>query len=328
MTDTRDTPDPRPPVGVIRRLIRRMAGGNLAARLMLVVMVVLTVLILTSPTRTIQLQARTLSAEVQILGAPLEWNLDGAIVCEPSLNRDVGSDTCGDMATPSELQDTDVEWLLGQRLLIDWTPEILRISMLPAEEDEAEGDNWGPENFYVLTHEQARANGALAFVGLLTLGMEINAGATGYVLEGDYSIYEKGLLARFLTWTRLVRDWSPDITRTGKIGRGDEVRIVCQNRWQSECGGQEIEGKLGFHATPVSGSITISELDDVGMHVVALGEEADSLLELSYLGRSEPILVRPNWVQRAAASSGLLALSLLFSLIAPLLLPVLGKRKE
>jgi hypothetical protein len=196
--------------------------------------------------------------------------------------------------------------------------------MLPSDEEgpgESRDNEPASQKFYILTHEQVRENGALAFIGLLTLGMEINAGATGYVLEGDYAIYEKGLLARALP------HWSPDVTRTGNIRRGDEVRIVCQNRWLSECDGDEIAGKPGFYPNPVSGSITISDMEDVGMHVVALGEEADSLLELSYLGRSEPLLVRPNWVQRAAASSGLLALSLLFSLIAPLLLQFLEKRK-
>ncbi len=307
---------PRPPLGPIRRIVRRMAGGNLAAHLMLSIMVVLTVLILTTPTRTIQLQARTLSAQVQVMSEPLEWNLDGAVVCEPSLDRNAKDGNCGEMAVEHDPGRSDYEWLRGQQLLIDWSPDALRITAL------TEGKGFPADTYFLLSHEDARRNGALAFVGHMTLGQEIGAGATGYVLEGTYAIYEKGLLAR------LVPPWSPDITREGKIRRGDQIRILCQPDWFSDCGGVEIANQPGPHPNQVFGSITMDDDDEIGMNVVVLGVDADSFLEIAYLGRSEPLLVRSSWFQRAAASSGLIALSLLFSLIAPLLLPYFEKRKS
>ncbi len=311
-----DKAAPRPPHGPIRRIILRLSRGNRAGHLMLTVMVVLTVLILTAPTRTIQLQARTLSVEVQIMAEPLQWNLDGAVVCVPSLNRDASDEKCGDMATELISERPDYEWVRGQRLLIDWTPDNLRITALN------EGRGWPANAVFLLSHDDARRNGALAFVGLMTLGQEIGAGSTGYVINGDYAIYEQGLLARAMP------SWSSDVTRKGQIRRGDQIRIVCETGWFSDCPDDENPDQSALQPNQVSGSITMDGADDKeGMHVVALGVESDSLLEIAYLGRSEPLLVRPNWIQRAAASSGLLSLSLLFSLIAPLLLPYFEKRK-
>lgn len=249
------------------------------------------------------------------MGEPLQWNLDGAIVCAPSLDRDLTDPDCGAMASQLTLPDEDYEWVRGQQLRIDWTTDDLRITSLN------EGSNWPANTVFILSHEDAQRNGALAFVGHVTIGQEIGAGSTGYVLEGQYTIYEQGLLARFLP------SWSPDVTRQGEIRRGDAIRIVCKRNWISPCEDEEPLDEPRLFSNQVSGSITMDSDGEAGIHVVGLGVESNSMVEIAYAGRSEALLVRPNWIQRAAASSGLLALSLLFSLIAPLLLPFFEKRK-
>jgi len=108
----------------------------------------------------------------------------------------------------------------------------------------------------------------------------------------------------------------------------DAIAVVCTWHGVYDCAGDDRCGNSALFSHQVAGCITLDSVGNACIHIVGLGVEANSMVEIAYAGRSEALLVRPNWIQRAAASSGLLALSLLFSLIAPLLLPFLEKRKK
>ncbi|MEM8592017.1 MAG: hypothetical protein AAGF13_05770 [Pseudomonadota bacterium] len=297
----------------MRRSIRKLAAGSALSRWILGFLIVTTILILTAPTRTIQLQARTLSAEVELVGEPLAWDLTAATVCLPTLDFDADpAPPCGfGEAFETEL-DGPVTWQRGQKISVNWRPDHLLLSLM------TDGNGWPAGTVLRIDPEDAVRNGALAFSGYLSLGQEMSAGATGYVLEGSYAIYEQGLLSGWL-------GWSPEITRQGAIRRGDQVRIVCARSLLGTCDGALIEEREGQFLNPVAASLSVDHDGKAGLRVVATGAESNSLLEVAYAGRDSIILVRPSWVQRAAASSSLLAFSLLFSLMAPILIPMLDR---
>lgn len=172
--------------------------------------IVVTVLILAAPTRTIQLTARTLSAEVELTDEPLGWDLTGADVCKPTL--DVMADAkapCGEGEALAGILDGPVTWSRGQRLALHWTPERLTVRLLN------DGAGWPAGTTLRVASADTAQNGALAFSGYLSLGQAMSPGATGYVLEGSYTIYEQGLVSRMF-------GWSP--TSRGKARSGAETR--------------------------------------------------------------------------------------------------------
>ncbi len=303
----------RPLIAAVRRNIRKMVWGAAAARTILGFLIIATVLILIAPNRTIQLQARTLSAQVELTSEPLAWDLTGATVCVPTL--DLMADPqppCGVGEVFEQTFDGPITWPRDQKLVLDWTPDKMDIRLL------TETDIWPVGTTIRVDWANAARNGALAFSGYLSLGQEMSAGATGYVLDGSYAIFEQGLVSGWI-------GWSPEITRQGAIRRGDQLQIICSPMFFQTCNGADIEGRPNQFKNPVTASISVDHDGKAGMHVVATGAEANSQLEVAYAGRDSILLIKPSWVQRAAASSSLLALSLLFSLLAPLLLPILDR---
>jgi hypothetical protein len=309
----------RPLVAAVKRNVRRMAMGGVTPRVILAVLIVFTILILTSPVRTVQLQARTLSAEVELTAEPLGWNVTGATVCVPATEEeDLFAEPVAPCGAGQVFDVTILEpvvWSRGQRLALDWTQEHLRIRLLN------EGNGWPAGTVLSLDQADATRNGALALSGFLSLGQEMSPGSTGYVLDGNYAIYEQGLVSRWI-------GWSPDVTRQGVIRRGDQVQIVCAQSLARSCEGDPMTGRIDHYKNPVAGSISVDHDGKAGVHIIATGTEANSLIEVAYAGRDSILLIKPSWVQRAAASSSLLALSLLFSLIAPILLPMLDRKSR
>lgn len=304
----------RPLILALGRNTRKMAMGAAAPRNILLLLIAVTILILTAPTRTIQIQARTLSAEVELDGEPLGWDVTGAVVCLPAADPFAKAQApCGDGEEFAAELPEPVVWPRGQRLAVDWSENRLRIRLLTP------GNGWPAGTVLRISQRDATRNGALALSGFLLLGQEMSAGSTGYVLAGSYAIYEQGLVS---AWA----DWSPDITRQGIIRRGDQVQIICEQSLLRTCRGDPMEGRGTHFRNPVAASISVDHDGNAGMHVVATGAQANSLLEVVYAGRDSILLVRPSWVQRAAASSSLLALSLLFSLIAPIVVPMIDRR--
>ncbi len=303
----------RPLIAALRRNFGKMVGGSATARSMIAFLVLATVLILVSPSRTIQLQARTLSAQVELTSEPLAWDLTGATVCVPSADVEAAATPpCGDGETVAGTLDGPVVWPRDQRLVLNWTPERMSIRLL------TEAESWPAGTTLRVSWADAARNGALAFSGYLLLGQEMSAGATGYVLDGSYAIYEQGLVSSWI-------GWSPEITRDGEIRRGDQLQIICSPLFFQTCEGARIDGRSDQYRNTVMASISVDHDGMAGLHVVATGAEANSRLELAYAGRDRVLLIKPSWVERAAASSSLLALSLLFSLLAPLLLPLLER---
>ncbi len=299
----------------LRHLTRQLAAGASLSLMMLVLMVGLTILILQAPVRTVQIQARTLSAEVEMLDQPLPWDLTGATICEPiaDLRAEV-SPPCAAGQQLTGTLDGPVDWLPGQQVDLIWRQDSLHVHLRNP------GDRWPEGTEFVIGSDRMYRNGAIAFVGYLVVGEEIGPGTTGYAIDGSYAFFERGLVGGWL-------GWSSDVTRQGDIRRGDRLRIVCEQSAARTCTGREIGSDPQLFLNPASVSVTLDPgSSEEGFHVVAHGNEANSLLEIAYAGVGDPaVLVKPNWIQRAAASSSLLAMSLLFSLIAPLLLPLVDR---
>jgi len=282
-------------------------------RVVLLFLLVCVVLILISPTRTVQLEARTLSAEAILLGEPLGWDLDSGTICLPSLDLDeTGDGPCRDGETYAGTLDGPVLWDSGQHLSLFWSEDDLAIIL------QSDGKDWPSGTVIRMSHDAVLRNGALSFTGLLSVGQELSPGTTGYVLEGSYVFFERGLVTRFLGGT-------PDITRNGDLRRGDRAQIVCIPRRRDDCGLGDNADAVDVTPNPTFASFVPDHQGRAGFHVVALGEESHSALELTYAGRDTALVIKPNWIQRAAASSGLLALSLLISVTVPLLAAVLRK---
>jgi len=307
----------RPMIGAIRRALFRLASGGSVSLGMLVLLATTTILILQAPVRTVSLQAHTLSAEIELTGEPMAWDLTGATVCQPSTDlRAPPQPPCDPGQIPGETLDEPVDWQGAQHLSVKWQNGFVRIALLT---DHA---RWPRGTVLQLSQRDFHRNGAIAFIGYLVVGNEIGPGGTTYVLDGRYAFFEPGLVGGWF-------GWSADITREGDIRRGDRLRILCQQNISDSCSGREVANRPGFFLNPVAGTITPGLTGEDGLAIGAYGEESNSLLEVAYFGIGDTaLLIKPNWIERAKASSSLLALSLLFSLLAPLLLPLLERVRQ
>lgn len=300
----------------VLRNLRQLLRDNRMLVFGLLPLVILTVLILYAPKRSVQIEARTLSANVTLTGEPQSWDMAGAAICVPSEDiRAPANPPCGAGETFQISVQDAVDWPRDQVLDLVWKPHELSVRLVTPN------TFWPSNTVLRLSPEQARKNGALAFFGHLTVGREIGAGATGYVLDGNYSIYETGAIIGLF-------GLSADVTRQGRIRRGDQVRVVCKNGWWSRCSNPKADNGSGIYDALVAGSFSADHDGKAGFHVVAVSTEENNHLEVGYAGRDQALLVRPNWLHRAAASSGFLALSLLFSLWAPLIIPMIERRKK
>ncbi|WP_147126464.1 hypothetical protein [Shimia ponticola] len=276
-------------------------------RTLLIVSLICIALILISPTRTVQLEARTLSAEATLLGEPFGWDLSEGAICIPSLDLDSPvTSPCKDGESFAGLLDGPVRWAQGQQLSVFWSEDDLAIIL------RSESRDWPAGTVLRIPHAAALRNGALSFTGELSIGQELSPGATGYVLDGTYAFFERGLMTRFF-------DGTPDIIRKGDLRRGDRARIVCIENWWSKCSHSDRSDEKATTPNLAFASFMPDHAGKAGFHIVALGEETHSALELTYAGRDTSLVIKPNWVQRTAASSGLLALSLLLSVTIPFL---------
>lgn len=300
--------------GTIRRLLRQYMMAGPSARIVLLVLVVMVTFILVAPTRTVQIQARTLSANIEFSKDQTAWNLSGATLCTPSFDFDqVGEAPCGAGEVNQGAIGEPLDWEAGQEFTIDWTPDALLIRSETATETLARGTR------IILPTDIAKRNGALSFTGFLSVGEVMRQGATGYVLDGSYAIYEQDLLS-------LGFGMPADVTRDGQLRRGERVRVVCQDSLFHKCEVSTNGPRSERYRNIVIGSITADHDRKAGFHVVATGTRANSRLEVEYSGIEEKLLIRPNWIDRAVRSSNLLAFSLLFSLIAPVLLPMVQSK--
>lgn len=312
--------------GPLRRLLQRMMQDHWLLLFGLLPLVLWTTFTLIVPNRTIQLEARTMSAKITMIGGPQSWKMTNAVVCAPSASLfkkpvppcGAGQDRLDTPDTPVDI----VDWTAHQELELIWTASGLRVVMISdTSHKHSDTELWPPYTELRLTKSQAIENGALAFSGRAVIGEQMRAGATNFMLDGAYQIYERGL-------TGTAFGLSPDITREGELRRGDEVEVVCRNSLWHTCSGELLSGASGRYANTVSGAISMDLTDTPGMHVVVLGEEANSLLKISSAGRDTALEVKPNWFQRAAVSSSLVAISIILALWAPLLLAVLDRYKK
>ena len=312
--------------GLSRRLIGRMMQNHWIFLFGLLPLMVWTTLTLISPTRTIQLEARTLSIEIQMNGGPQSWKMNGAVICLPSQDfRKSALAPCGDGQEMRERKSDGVDivdWPPNQKLQLIWSKSGLRVIMKSEDPFQyTENEYWPKWTELHLTSKQALENGALSFSGRAVLGEQMRTGATGYILDGFYFIFERSV-------SGAIFDLSPDITRSGELRRGDEIEVICRNNFWHSCDGEPIGNTSGRYVNSVSGSISMDNDGRSGLQFVGLGEEANSLLKVSSAGRDEALEVKPNWLQRAAKSSSLIAISLILALWAPLLLAVLDRYKK
>lgn len=341
-----------PSVSVVRGGLRRLLALAVLNHWLLVFflfpLMLWTALTLIAPVRTIQIEARTLSAQLTMIGGPQPWDIRGARVCLPAENPLVKNDgPCGDGKTsrpdkddtgaPLEVIDT-VGWETLQKLNIIWTPDALRI-ILQTPHQFNDTEVWPARTELRLPPNQVIANGALTFAGKAVIGEQMQAGATNYLIEGNYYIFERGLSGDLF-------GLQPDVTRQGALRRGDEVEIICRSSWLHTCepsvdtdsktdnnasstaqAAPSFETK-GRFTNAVSGSISMDLAGKPGLHVVALSEEANSLLKIASAGRDKALEVKPNWLQRAAVSSSLVAISIILALWAPVLLAVLDHYRK
>lgn len=309
--------------GTLRRFLARTMQNNWLLLFGLLPLMLWTTLTLIVPVRTIQLEARTISARVTLNGGPQSWNMTNAVVCGPSADlRKEPAPPCGAgqdrLDTPANPVGI-VDWASGQELTLIWNPAGLRILMTSKiAHQHSRTELWPPQSELFLTTERVIENGALAFSGRVVIGEQMSAGATNFMLNGSYQIFERGLTGAFF-------GLSPDITRQGELRRGDEVEVICRDSLWHSCRGQPLNETSGRYANTVSGAISMDLRDAPGMHVIALGEEANSFLKVASAGRAHALEVKPNWLQRAAVSSSLVAISVILALWAPLLLAVMDR---
>lgn len=265
------------------------------------------------PQRTFIVSARTTGATIVFDGLANAWPLGPAVLCERLPNNELDPDR---LTPPDEPCDqTAYKNVTGDHadartnhVQIDWpdggdpgTPDLRQARLLTNESGDLEITLDGATDLKsgtraILTRENWRSVGALAFIGSATIGNAIGSGERRLLLDGRYE-------AREPTGLRL----SGPVTQTileGTLTRGEEVRIV-----------------QGPDAAPAPGygHLAAAEPDQDGFHIVMISEPGSTELRLSTIGgdgtgTAEATRISPSWVDRTLKGPLLLALAFILTL--------------
>lgn len=140
---------------------------------------------------------------------------------------------------------------------------------------------------------------ALAFAGNIVLGSSRIARGDNILLSGTYQAREMDYFGRIAMRERST------VVQEGKIYLGGFVQVVNLDQEEGKSSDINLYGYFA-PAVEVNGAL----------RVVVISEASNSAIEIGYPGLSAPVLVRPDWVERAIASPLLLVSTLLISLFA------------
>lgn len=247
-----------------------------------------------SPARTIVLEAQTTGVTVTFKTATDTWQFPDAIVCKrrkrPDRNAERGDDPC-DLRVYEAAETGALTLRWGADAKVDLSTDRLGQLRLQLHTDVA--DIPAKSHIMVSPESWVRA-GALPFSGIAQVGAAMTSGQAQYLLAGRYEMRELGMVLA------QVSGRTTHVVTEGRLTLGDFVRLTLTNGEDALVHG---------HLTPVD-SRTMPAIMFVGV-----SEPGDTSLTINRYRLRNPVVLRPDWIDRATTNPLILAIMLILTLI-------------
>ena len=247
--------------------------------------------------RSFLLQGESSSIRISFSGGDSGWLFHEATICSPLDRPNPRGENLSGRLCPSTIFDEEIALARDFR----WQQgEVVRVTVgvdgfVQVEVIESSNPVHPIGTLIVLSSEQWRSNGALAFEGFVEIGEDIAAGSTHYLLSGRWEARQTSFA------TSLLRSIT-DVVKTGELARGTQAAVYLNGNPASTAG----------HLTPSFRFVEAFEF-------VLISEPGRTELHLEHYGLEQAVVVRPDWIDTAITSPLFLAAMILFTLLAPLM---------
>ena len=282
----------RLPLGISAlALMRRHRGrlsGSVLPVLALIFVTIFLALIVFGSSRSFLVEAQTDGVQISFGDGQNLWRLPNAILCvpldAPSLKPDA---VCGQASAP---EGQAREWLL------DWSDNAV-INLHARDDGGLEvniiepGSSTLPERGMLILSKSAwRGAGALTFQASVTVGQDMQTGADKFLRDGRWEAREAGIVTSFFRSLT-------EVVKSGDLSTGSKV-VVLSNGKPAKVYGHVIPAREG------------------GLAVTMISEFGNTALSVRHFGLDDPVLIEPDWIDVAISSPLLLAMAVLFSVLA------------
>lgn len=275
------------------RLVSR--GSQLALAILLFLAFILSATL--GVQRSFLLQGESSSVRIFFVGDDRSWLFREVTICIPLDRPNPRGENLSGRLCPSTVFDEeialerDIRWQQG---------EVVRVTVgvdgfVQVEVIESSNPTHPIGTLIVLSNEQWRSNGALAFEGFVEIGEDIAAGSTHYLHSGRWE-------ARQTSFATSILRSITDVVKTGELARGTQAAVY-----------------LNGNPAVMAGHLTPSYRFAEAFEFVLISEPGRTELHLEYFGLEQAAVVRPDWIDTAITSPLFLAAMILFTLLAPMM---------
>lgn len=272
-------------------------GMVVRVRLLVLALVLFLVFVLSATLgvqRSFLLQGESSSIRVSFVGGDTGWLFPEATICSPLDQPNPRGEELPGRLCPSTVFDEVVEldrdfrWQQG---------EIVQVTLgvdgfVQIEVVESSSPTHPIGTLILLSSEQWRSNGALAFEGLVEIGEDIATGSTHYLLSGRWE-------ARQTSFATSILRSITDVVKTGELSRGTQAAVYLDGN----------PARMAGHLTPSYRFVEAFEF-------VLISEPGRTELRLEHYGLDEAVVVRPDWFDTAITSPLFLAAIVMLTLLA------------
>lgn len=281
-------------------LVRLIGRGPILFRIVFVISAISIVAIFivgrsVAPERSFQLNFQTTILTLNFVGDVNIWQLPEATICRlrpvPDLRLPVedGPGCASGVYEVSAETQLLMEFPVGMRADVRLEPSgSMRLLVSSG------GNENFPDGTIVLVGASVLNEvGMLPFVAILEGGTSVSSGLRFFLISGRWQAREAGLANSFFRGIT-------EVVKTGTLDRGSRFSVFDD----------------GVPATVFGHISQGQELGQRFFEVVGLSEPGKTELRIDYYGTTEPVVIRPDWIDSAVSSPTLLALAAVFSLLA------------
>lgn len=277
--------------GVLLRLVQVVTILAFALSLLLVF------LSLYPGDRSILLEVKTRGVRITFAGRQDTWRFKQAVLCTalpaPARNKTSGSGSC-DLRRYSKAVTGPIalNWQPGTEITVRLTAEFGLVINLISQLGDI------PANSRIIVSADAfHDSGALSFSGKLKIGAVMGNGQTNQLMSGRYEMRESGRLLQVLS------PRSSSVVSSGVFTLGDEVSLRETNR-----------------AAVAHGHLSSQQFEKPGaIDLVVISELGDIHIAIKRFRLLDPIVLRPDWIDRVISNPIILALTVFLTLATNIL---------
>lgn len=254
----------------------------------LIVVTLFLSLIIFGSSRSFLVEARTGGMQISFSEGQNIWRLPNALLCEPLDTPSLIPDaTCGQASSP---KGSAREWILN------WSENTV-VNLNSRDDGGLEiaivdpgGMANAPNGVLIMSRAAWRDTGALTFRASVIVGQDMQVGAANFLHDGRWEAREAGVVTSFFRSLT-------EVVKSGELSTGSKVAILADGT----------PAKVYGHVIPA---------EQGGLAVTMISELGNTALSIRHFGLDQPVLIEPDWVDVAISSPLLLAMAVIFSVLA------------